>query len=426
MWVIYEVLLVISLILLLPSAVWRRRLPHAGWSMRLGRYPQSVTEALHGRPSLWVHAVSVGEVQAAGPLLPLLRQADPDSPLVLSTITPGGFQMASRLLANGGGVPIYFPLDLRGCVTRALDAIRPRVLLLMESELWPMTIRLAKARGIRIAVINGRVSLRAFQRYLAIKPLVLGMLHRVDAFLMQSQADADRILRLGAPAERVHVIGNLKWDASLGSRPTPQAVQETAARLGLNGRELLVVAGSTHRGEERLVLDAFRALRASHPEARLILAPRHLERVAEVEALVRHAGFTTTRLSQAQPAGPWDAGIVDTFGQLASYYSLATIVFIGGSLVPHGGQNPLEAASLGKPIVLGPFMHNFEAITHQLLAHHAARQLSSGERLAPLLAELVENPAAAHAMSARAQELTERFRGAAQRTLDALKPLLSQ
>lgn len=424
MWILYELLLVIGFILLLPKALWRRRVPHAGWSMRLGRYPRAVVETLGGRPSIWVHAVSVGEVQAAGPLLPLLRQAYPGCPLVLSTITPGGFQIASRLLADGGSVPIYFPLDLRGCVTRALEALRPKALLLMESELWPMTIRLAKARGIRIAVINGRVSLRAFQRYLAIKPLAIGMLRRVDVFLMQSQADADRIIQLGAPAERVHALGNLKWDASLGSRPTPQTVQDTAAGLGLNGRERLIVAGSTHRGEERIVLDAFRALRASHPEARLILAPRHLERVAEVEALVRRAGFTTIRLSEARGQAPWDAGIVDAFGQLAVYYGLATVVFIGGSLIPHGGQNPLEAAGLGKPIVFGPFMHNFETITHQLLAHHAARQLTGGEYLAPLLEDLLANPAQAHAMSIRAQELTERFRGAAQRTLDALRSLL--
>ena len=424
MWVLYELLLLIGLVLLLPKALWRRRLPHRGWSMRLGRYPQSVVAALGGTPSIWVHAVSVGEVQAAGPVLQALHQAYPTSPLVLSTITPGGFQVASRLLAGIGGTSIYFPLDLRGCVTRALDTLRPRALLLVESELWPVTIRLAAARGIPIALVNGRVSLRAFQRYLAIKPLVVGMLHHVDLFLMQSQADADRLIQLGAPADRVRVTGNLKWDASLGSRPEPKAVQALTARLGCHGQDTLIVAGSTHRGEERMVLEAFRALRSSRAGTRLILAPRHLERIAEVETLARHAGFTALRLSQAQPTAPWDVGIVDAFGQLASYYSLATVVFIGGSLVPHGGQNPLEAASLGKPVVFGPSMHNFEAIAHQLLAHHAARQLTGGERLKSLLEELLDHPEEAEAMGRRAQTLTEQFRGATQRTLEALRPLL--
>lgn len=423
MWVLYEVLLLIGLILLLPKAVWRRRLPHAGWTMRLGRYPQAVRQALQGPSPVWVHAVSVGEVQAAVPLITAIRQRLPQRPVVLSTITPGGFQIASRALGDRGAV-IYFPLDLRACVRRALDTIRPGALLLMESELWPTVIRTAHARGVPIAIVNGRVSGRTFQRTQFIRPLIAGMLRQVDLCLMQSQTDADRILQLGAPPDRVQVAGNLKWDASLAVRPAPQAIQEAAAQLGLNGHAPVLVAGSTHRGEERVILDAFRALRATHAGARLILAPRHVERVGEVEALARHDGLTTVRLSGSPSGSSWDVGIVDTFGQLASYYALATIVFIGGSLVPHGGQNPLEAASLGKPVIFGPFTHNFEAITHQLLAHHAARQLTGGECLQGLLKELLDHPEEAQAMGRRAQALTEQFRGAAQRAVEALAPLL--
>jgi len=300
--------------------------------------------------------------------------------------------------------------------------LRPRILLLLESELWPTVIRLTKARGVPVAVVNGRLSARAFSRYQWVRPVVGTMLSRVDLFLMQSQTDADRLLELGVRAERVQVAGNLKWDASLNVRPEPEAIRRLAARLGLTDQKVLV-AGSTHRGEEAVVLDAYRLLRATHPDLRCILAPRHLERLEEVESMVRQAGWKSVRLSLAS-SGAWDVGLVDTFGQLSLYYGLATLVFIGGSLIPHGGQNPLEATSLGKPVVFGPFMHNFESIVHQLLAYHAARQMTLGEPLTPLLAELLEHPAETAAMSRRAREVTEQFQGATQRTLEALQPLL--
>ena len=287
-----------------------------------------------------------------------------------------------------------------------------------------MAIRQTTSRGIPVAVVNGRISPRTFRRYQPVRPWLKGTLDRVTLFLMQSQADADRLLQLGASPEKVRVTGSLKWDASLGSRPTAEAVRETAAQLGLNGSEAVIVAGSTHRGEEAAVLAAFQALRASHPRARLILAPRHLERLGEVEDLVRHAGLPSARLSQALPGREWAVGLVDTMGQLPRYYGLATVAFIGGSLIPHGGQNPLEAASVGKPVVFGPSMHNFESIVHQLLAHHAARQVAGPGELGRLFEELLGDPAEAQAMGTRARELTERFQGATQRTMDALKPLL--
>jgi 3-deoxy-D-manno-octulosonic-acid transferase len=435
MWFLYEVLYVIGLLFYLPKAIWRRRWPHRGWSMRLGRYPNRITESLRGHRTLWIHAVSVGEVLAVQPLLQALMQTYPKDSLVLSTITPSGFEVASRRLADRG-IPIYFPLDLRVCVARTLETIHPGALLLLESELWPTVMRLTKARGVPIAVVNGRISPRAFRRYCSVQPWLRGMFSHVDLFLMQSQADADRIIKLGASSGKVQVTGSLKWDASLGVRPSPQAIQDTAARIGLNGQEVVIVAGSTHRGEEGVVLQAFQALRASHQHVRLIVAPRHLERVPEVEALIRRAGLTSMRLShlsdvpsergQAGVArrGNWAVGIVDTFGQLPRYYGLATVAFIGGSLIPHGGQNPLEAASLGKPVVFGPSTHNFADITEKLLTRQAARQLTSGAELAPVLRELLVNPAEAQAMGQRAQELTEGSQGSTRRTLEALKPLL--
>ena len=421
MWFLYELCFILGFLVYLPRALWRRRLPHPGWTMRLGRYPGRVVEPLRGHRPVWVHAVSVGEVLAARPLLHALNERRPGTPLILSAITPAGFAVASQ--QGDRVVPVYFPLDLRGCVRRALDAFHPACLLLVESELWPNVLRLAAARGVPVAVVNGRLSPRAFARYRFVRPWLRGLFGRIELFLMQSQADADRVLALGALPERVRVTGSLKWDASLSARPGPQAVQAAAARLGLVTAQPVVVAGSTHRGEETLMLRAFRSLRTAHPAARLILAPRHLERFAEAEGLARGEGLRVVRVSAVLRGEAWDVALVDAFGQLPLYYALASIVVVGGSFIPHGGQNPLEATGLGKPVVFGPSMHNFEAITHQLLAHHAARQASGAQELTSLLAELADRPDEARAMGRRAQELTERFQGATQRTLEALHHL---
>ncbi|MBI4598146.1 MAG: 3-deoxy-D-manno-octulosonic acid transferase [Candidatus Omnitrophica bacterium] len=422
MWWVYELLFILGYLAYLPKALMRKRLPHPGWTMRLGYYPQPARDVLRRGVPIWVHAVSVGEVLAARPLVRAIAEASVD-PLILSTITRGGFDVASTP-AIPQTIPLYLPLDLRGCVRRAFDQIRPRVLILIESELWPILIREAKARGCRIAVVNGRISARAFRRYRWVRRWLGGALSRhIDFFCMQSQQDADRLTSLGVTAEKVRVAGNLKWEASLSARPTPEQAQETAGTIGVLPGDQLIVAGSTHRGEEAALLAAIHELKRAQQPIRLIIAPRHLERVAEVESLVKQAGLISLRFSQARGGGGWDVGIVDTFGQLPRYYALATVVFIGGSLIPHGGQNPLEAASLGKPVFFGPHMHNFADIAEQLLAADAAKQLATTEELLATLTALLTNPASAEAMGRRAQALAERSRGAVTRTLEALQPI---
>ena len=423
MWWLYDLAIAFGFLCYLPRALWRRRLPHPGWSMRLGHYPRHVSERLRGRTAVWIHAVSVGEVMAARPLFSELTRACPQNPLVVSTITPGGFEVAANLLGDCG-VPIYGPLDLQWCLTKAFEALQPRLLLLMESELWPGMIHLAHARGVPIIVINGRMSPRAFRRHRRVRPWIAGTLRRVTLFLVQSQADAERLLQLGVLRESVQVTGSLKWDAGLSVQPCSETIRETAARLGLNGRQTVIIAGSTHRGEETIILQAFRALRASCEDARLIIAPRHLERLDEVEQEVCRAGFKVARCSNVPPSAPWEVGLIDRFGELPRYYGLATVVFIGGSLIPHGGQNPLEAASLGKPIVFGPSMHNFSEITQQLLEHQAAWQVSRPGDLIPALQALIADPAGRDRMGSRAQDTIARCQGATQRTLELLRPLL--
>lgn len=425
MWILYELGIILGFFLYLPKALARRRLPHAGWAMRLGRYPASVAQRLAGRRSIWLHAVSLGEALAAQPLARALLERYPHLPLVFSAITKSGFDAAARQVGERG-VPIFFPLDLRAPVRRAFDTVQPKLLIVMESELWPMVIHAAHARHVPIAMVNGRISDRSFRRAQWVKSKLGWLWREVDLFLMQSQVDADRLLQLGAPAEKVRVTGNLKWDASLSGRPDTAQLQALRARLGVSDSVPLLVAGSTHRGEETAVLAAFHALKATHPSLRLVVAPRHLERLEEVEALIQHAGLEPRRTSQITSIAPWDVAVIDRFGELPAYYGIATLVFIGGSLIPHGGQNPLEPASLGKPIVFGPHMHNFQTIAHQLLAHHAARQVGSAQELTPLLQELLEHGEEARQMGQRAQQLMEQFQGATERTLSALQPLLDR
>ena len=424
MWLLYEVLLIIGFLLYVPGAVLRGRLPHRKWRMRLGRYPDEVTQRLAGGQTIWIHAVSVGEAIAARPLITALSKTYPNYTVVLSTITPSGFSVAAQQVGERG-IAIYFPLDLRVCVTRALDVLKPRILLLMESEFWPVMLHLAKARKIPIALVNGRTSARAFRRYQLVRPFVARMLGHVDCFLMQSQVDAERVIAMGAPAKRVSVAGNLKWDASLSARPATATLQTSAARLGLRNGDTVIVAGSTHPGEEETVLTAFKALRRPDRPLRLIIAPRHMERLPEVEELIRRSRLRVARLSQVLTTVPWEVGLVDTFGELAQYYGLATIAFIGGSLIPHGGQNPLEPASLGKPVLFGPFMHNFPDIVRELLEHRAARQLTGVGELTVALKELLDNRAVASEMGRRAQALTEERSGATRRILESIKPLLT-
>jgi len=424
MWLLYELILSFALLCYLPAALWRRRLPHRGWSMRLGRYPESVRRALASRRTIWVHAVSVGEVLACQPVLREFARMEPQTTLVLSTVTPTGFAVASSS-ASPPRVPIYFPLDFSLCVRRALETVQPKMIVLVESELWPTMIRLTAARHIPIVMINGRISARAFARSQWVAWGVRPLLQRIELCLMQSQADADRLIQLGVPPPRVRVVGNLKWEASLTNRPSEEEIRAAAAELGVLRDEPVLMAGSTHRGEEEGVLHAFATLRHTLPTLRLIIAPRHLERLSEVEGVVARAGFAVRRCSREARATRWDVGLVDTLGQLPRYYGVSTVAIVGGSFIPHGGQNPLEPACLEKPVVFGPSMHNFAEIARQLLAHRAAVQVSREVDLAATLRELLMKPDEARAMGRRAAELTASYQGVTQRTVEALRPFLT-
>lgn len=390
----------------------------AGLGQRLGRYPAEVA-ALAARRPVWVHAVSVGETMAALPLVSALHEARPDLPLLLSTVTPTG-QATARERAREAAAVCYFPFDLTGPVRRALDSIRPRLVLLMETEIWPVFLLEAARRGLPVGIANGRLSDRSFRRYRRVRPLLARCLRPLAFVGAQSQADAERFLALGAPPERTVVTGNLKVDqAAAPPRPGAATPASLEAALALPPGPRLV-AGSTHRGEEGAVLDAYARLRRSVPDLRLVLAPRHPERLAEVGRLLDERGLGWQRRSErpGPPGAPApDVVLVDTVGELAALYGLADVAFVGGSLVPTGGHNLLEPAAHARAPLHGPHMHNFREITRALADAGGAVPVADAASLADAAAALLADPARRRDLGARAQGVVEAGRGATARTL---------
>jgi 3-deoxy-D-manno-octulosonic-acid transferase len=397
-----------------------------GLAQRMGRLPPELVEGLAGRRPLWVHAVSVGEVTAAVPLVARIQAAHPELPVLLSVVTLTGYHTAVRELPDAAAV-LYFPLDFPRTVARALDALQPRCVGLVETELWPNFLRACGRRRVPVVVLNGRISDKSYPGYRRLRPFFRRVLGNVACFGMRTPKDAERIRAMGAPQERVVVTGNLKYERAVG-----QADGERTDRLrrafDLAEGEPLLVAASTHRGEEEVVLEAFAGLRERHPELRLLLVPRHPERFAEAEAVIARRGMAYRKWSAAASDGDEPAPpvlLLDTMGELTAAFPLATLVFIGGSLVPVGGHNALEAAAAGKATLFGPHMHNFQQEADDLVAAGCARQVHDADSLAATCRGLLEDPAALEAMGRAAVGVVEAGRGAAERTLALLEPYLT-
>jgi 3-deoxy-D-manno-octulosonic-acid transferase len=422
--ILYSLLLTAGALVALPWFLWKGR--SSGkylrtFRERMGRLPVYLN--VDGDRSIWIHAVSVGEVLAARPLLPVLRERFPRHRLFLSTTTMTGNEVARKSVRGVDGL-FYAPFDFPHPVRAALDVLNPSLLVLVETELWPNLIHEARRRGTRVALVNGRISPRSFPRYRRVRRLLRSVLSEVDLFLMQGEVHAERARELGAPPERVQVTGNLKYDAV-----EPGRLPERLARLIQGGAEPrpLWVAGSTVGGEEELVLSAFHRVRERVPRARLLVAPRHPERFASVPPLVEAAGFRCLRRSALDPLA-WRDGevlLLDSLGELAQVYALASVVFVGGSLVPAGGHNILEPAVAGRAVVVGPHMENFQEIAEQFRSERALVQVASPDELAREVSALLVDAERRRGLGDRARELVSRNRGAVSRTADALGSLLA-
>ena len=415
MYALYSAVLGVGLLAYLPVFLVRRR--RAGYRRDLAQRLGRLGDGLPPEPRCWVHAVSVGESAAAVPLVEGIRRRWPELGIVVSTITPTGARIVTDRLA-GTAVHRYFPLDLPGPVRRALRDARPRFFIAIETELWPNFLR-ALARGrIPAMIANGRISDRSFRRYHRVRWLMRRVLGDVSVFAMQTEEDARRIVALGAPRERVVVTGNLKSDL----RPeTAEGGPRWRALLGLGLDHRLWIAGSTHRGEEAIVLDAFLRVKARCPELVLLLAPRHPERAAEVEAMVRERGLAVARRSRLPEDGqPGAVVILDTVGELAELYALAEVVLVGGSLVSVGGHNVLEPAMRGKPVLFGPHMSNFREGAELLQRSGGGLVVKDGPGLEHEIGRLLEDRDLARRMGDAARDAFAGRQGAVGATLDLI------
>jgi 3-deoxy-D-manno-octulosonic-acid transferase len=424
MYAVYSVLTVAFFVLVSPYLLYqalRYRKYITSLPQRLGYLPLSFN--LDGDESIWVHAVSVGEVLTARALLPELRERYPRLRIFLSTTTMTGQQIARNNLQYVDEV-FFFPFDLGFTVKRTLRLVKPRLFIMMETEIWPNLLRACDRAGVKTVLVNGRISSRSYPRYRLGRAFFRRVLRHVDRFCMQSEESARRIVDIGAPRERVTVTGSLKFDSLELPGPTaPDRGRNRVLRFfRISPDRPVVIAASTLKGEEEPVLEAFQRIRATMTNALLVIAPRKPERFADAERIARRAGWNVARRSELRVDSEprHDVVILDTIGELAQLYQVATAVFVGGSLVDAGGHNILEPAVFGKPIVFGPHMQNFAEIAATFLDNGAAIQLRSGRELETVLLELLSDPVRRASLGAAARALVEANRGARAKSLTAI------
>jgi len=380
--------------------------------------------------SIWIHAASVGEVFCSIPLLRRIRKEFPNRKIVLTTMTPTGNEAAKAQLPEADYI-LFCPIDHPFVLRRVLKKIQPTILLIAETELWPNLLRACGRKGIPIILFNGRISEKSFRGYLFFKFLFEKCLKYVSLFLMQTNEDQDRIIQIGAQSEKTSVVGNLKFDQALPS-VTQEASATLARSLGLHGREPVFIAGSTHSGEEELLTSLSKQLREITPDLIFILAPRHLDRLEEVERMLQKESLSWVRrtvlpMGQDRPDQKRRPEVIllDTMGELMSLYSLATLVFIGGSLVPVGGHNPLEPLFFKKCVLFGPFMFHFSEISRRLVEEGGAIQANGIEDLASHMRRFLRNERARKEMGERGYQFLRKHQGATERMFAAIQPYLT-
>jgi 3-deoxy-D-manno-octulosonic-acid transferase len=419
---LYSLLLYLLTPLVLLRLAWRGLRAPAYWR----RWPERFAwlPVFAAVPRIWIHAVSVGETQAALPLVQALQARYPGHRILITTTTPTGSQRV-RALFGDRVEHVYLPYDLPGAVRRFLDAVQPDIALVMETELWPNLFRACARHGIPLLVMNARLSERSCRGYGRFAALTRATLADVTHLAAQGERDAQRFIGLGAPAERVSVCGSIKFDLYL-----PASLREEAEvlRRAFGVERPVWIAASTHEGEDEQVLEAFRRMRAAdaHPNALLVLVPRHPERFATVAELCRAEGHSLVQRSSGSPCtAVTDVYLGDTMGELPMLMAATDLVFMGGSLVRTGGHNMLEAAALGLPVVFGPHVFNFEEIAERLLEAGAARQVRDAGELAAVVADWLADANARHRTGERGRVFVEQNRGARERMLALIEPHLS-
>jgi 3-deoxy-D-manno-octulosonic-acid transferase len=417
MYIVYNLTLVLATILLSPYILFKlATVPkyRGGISQKLGRVRKGVLKVLGGTRPIWVHAVSVGEVMAAHPLIRELKKKYPGRKLILSTVTVTGNFTAKQRVPEADAV-FYFPFDYPWIVRRVIQKINPVIVLIAETELWPNFFRELQRQGIPSALINGRISPRSYGNYLRFKRFFAEVFKCVTLFCMQSDEDAARIREIGAAPDRVMVTGNLKFDQKISTaQKRPVAIED--------GRRVITV-GSTHRGEEAILLEIYSRLRKKYPDLVLIIAPRHPERFDEVCGLITSAGYECQRRTRLKGLVR-DVVLLDTIGELRAFYSVCDIAFVGGSLVKVGGHNLLEPAAMKKPVIFSRYMFNFKDISEALIRAGGGFMVKDKEELYIKLDNLLSDKQLSTAMGEKAFKVISANSGATVRTIDAVHRLI--
>ena len=428
MYLLYNILL-----LLLALPVLAGHLLHGllrgrrrqGVRERFGYFAPERLAPLAGKKTVWVHAVSVGETQAAAPLVKALKNRYPDWAVVLTNVTETGHRVARGIA--GVDLCLYFPYDFSWTVRRVFAQLKPALVVIVETEIWPNFIRTARRNNVPAVMVNGRISDRSFPRYRRLRFFIKPVLRQFSRFCMQSAVDAQRIEAMGAPAEQIEVTRNLKFDMQTGglNEQNPAPIRK---KYGLPIESRVLVAGSTHIGEEEQLVDVYRRLLKSHPDLCLVLVPRHPDRCRVVGELLSSYDLPYSLRSELEeapvPMAPGAVLLVDTVGELLQFYAVADLIFVGGSLVPVGGHNILEAALLKKPVLFGPHMHNFKEISCLLGKAGAGLVVADGKEFYRVATNLLADSERRQEMGAKGYALLQDNRGATERTLQAIERIM--
>ena len=421
LWFLYNALFAVAYVCLLPK-FFMRMAKRGGYKdhfvQRFGRFNAEDEKRLGETRRIWVHAVSVGEVFVGLKFIEKWRETHPDEQFVLS-ITSSTANQIAREQADPRDVVMYFPLDFPPIIRRVAKLIQPKAYVMVESEFWPNLIRRLNRNGVPIALINGRLSDRSFPRYLKMRAFTRRIMPLIDVFCMQSALDEERILALGAPADRVKVLQSAKYEVAVINEAGEIDARSVLDRVGFTVDKRILMGGSTWPGEERVLMDAFVALREQHPDLRLLIVPRHFERTHEFLPDLDALGLSHVRKTEMTDASP-DVFILDTTGEMSNYFTHASLIFIGKSLFDHGGQNIIEPAFHGRPIVVGPNMQNFQQVMRDLLEADAIVQVDDPEAFKQQVAALLSDPERMGGLGQRASELVQANAGALSRTVELL------
>jgi 3-deoxy-D-manno-octulosonic-acid transferase len=423
---IYNIVFPVGLLVFLPAYLLKmiRRGQYADkFGQRLGIYTADVRARLRARESVWLHAVSVGEVTVALKLASAMQLREPALKFVLTTTTTTGFALANKQAPDSVEV-LYTPLDWWPIMRRAFDVIRPSKLVLVEAEVWPNQVAEASRRGIPIALVNARLSPRSETRFRRFAFLVAPLFRQLDLVCVQEEEDVARWAAVGAARIRIRHVGSIKFDVE-NVRVAPEQPRELLTAIGVAQDRPILLAGSTHPGEDRILAQVFVNLRGEFPDLFLIIAPRHVERARDVAAQAQEIGLRVRFRSDVAGVTDVDCLVLNTTGELRDWYAVATVVFIGKSLTVRGGQNPVEPIVAGCPVIFGPHMENFATLARSLVSHDAAVQVADATALGGAIAGLLRDEAARDRLVANARGVLGAHRGATMRTVDLLSALRS-